>query len=256
MNMPFVISIPHCSGRVPEKLRGRMALDDRQILDAVDIGTGEIFGQLDAWYVIQARWCRLVADLNRSPDSRGEKSVVAATDYQGRRVFHNNRYPDESEIAGIIKTYFDPYHKRLSEAFWKTGVKALFDCHSLEGTAPADAPDAGRKRADIILSNNGDHRGEPLEPGEDVTCPPGTLLNIGSVFEDQGFSVLLNDPYKGGYITRHYGGKAGKTGKICVQIEINQALFTDAETARPDPSKIEQVRCKVEAAMEGVSRIL
>mgnify|MGYP006284576119 FL=1 len=256
MKLPFVISIPHCSGRVPDTIRTRMALSDREILDAVDIGTGEIFGPLDALEVVQARWCRLVADLNRSPDSRGKKSVAALTDYQGRRVFHAGEDPDENEIESRVKMYHAPYHQSLARAFKKSGVKALFDCHSLEGTAPADAPDAGRKRADIILSNNGGPQGEPRDRTEDVTCPAQTLLQIGSAFEALGFSVLLNDPYKGGYITRHYGGRARKTGKICVQIEINQDLFLDADKTRPDPVKLEQVRQKVTLAMERAAKII
>ena len=256
MKLPFVISIPHCSGSVPEEIRTRMALNDREILDAVDIGTGEIFGPLDAGYVMQARWCRLVADLNRSPESRGVKSVVALTDYQGRRVFHAGEEPDETEIENRVKMYHAPYHQSLARAFGKNGVKALFDCHSLEGVAPADAPDAGRKRGDIILSNNGDLKGEPLEKGTGVTCPPETFLHIRAAFEDQGFSVMLNDPYKGGYITRHYGTQARKTGKICVQIEVNQNLFIDEDKARPDSEKLEQVRQKVTFAMEGVAKTI
>ena len=255
MKLPFVISIPHCSDRVPDEIRATMALSDREILDAVDIGTGEIFGPLDAFYIIQAEWCRLVADLNRDPASRGDKGVVALTDYQGRRVFHAGEEPGENEIESRVKIYHTPCHQKLSRAFKQSGVKALFDCHSLEGTAPADAPDAGRKRADIILSNTGGAQGEPLEKGAGVTCPAETFLKIRSAFEDQGFSVLLNDPYKGGYITRHYGKEVRKTGKICVQIEINQDLFADADKARPDFKKIEQVRGKVASAMDRAEKI-
>lgn len=256
MKLPFVISIPHCSGRIPDEIRARMILSDREILDAVDIGTSEIFGPLDAWTVLQARWCRLVADLNRSSDSRGEKSVAALTDYQGRRVFHAGEEPDENEIESRVKMYHLPYHQSLAQAFKKSGVKVLFDCHSLEGTAPADAPDAGRKRADIILSNCGDRQGEPGEKDAAVTCPAQTLVKIRSAFENQGFSVSLNDPYKGGYITRHYGRQARKTGKVCVQIEINQDLFTDSDKARPDSVKIEEVRQKVTLAMERGAKII
>ena len=37
-------------------------------------------------------------------------------------------------------------------------------------------------------------------------------------FEEEGFSVSLNDPYAGGYITAHYGALLARAGKIAVQM--------------------------------------
>jgi hypothetical protein len=49
-----------------------------------------------------------------------------------------------------------PFHDKLENTFASSDIKFLFDCHSFNGTGPKDAPDSGKKRKDIILSNNGD----------------------------------------------------------------------------------------------------
>lgn len=242
----IIITIPHCSARVPGEIREQIALSEAEIQDAEDFGTAEIFGNMPVKTILPAEWSRLVADLNRAPDSRGPKGIVAETDYRGRPVYLPGRYPDADAVEERIRKYYKPWHEKLARALSDPDVKCLFDCHSLNGTAPADAPDAGKKRKDIIISNNGDTRGRPRPGRGPVSCPAEIMDQIRFSLEAAGFSVAVNNPYQGGYITVHYGKQLMARGGFAVQIEMNQDLYMAPGAERPDREKVDEIRRKFE----------
>lgn len=245
MKYPFIISLPHCSRQVPEEIRPTLALNNKEIWESTDRGTKEIFGSIPAKKIIFARWSRLVVDLNRSPTQQSAKGVIPQVDYHGRFIYRSGCIPDENERKRRLKEYYWPFHKRLVEAFEETDSKALFDCHSLNGTGPEAAPDFGMKRKDIILGNNGDRSGNINPARGNITCPVKTLQLMKEAFERAGYSVSLNDPYPGGFITNYYGKKFASAGKIVVQIEINQDLYMEHTPKRLSPKKVEKVKIRV-----------
>jgi len=245
MKLPFAISLPHCSGEIPERIRPGMVLTQTEMVDAIDMGTLEIFGSLPAEQILCAEWSRLVVDLNRPPDQRGAKGPIALVDYHGRSVYKANAIPDESEIAQRLSTYYYPYHRQLEKALSKPHIKGLLDCHSLKGIGPPEAPDAGKKRKDIILGNNGGPEGESDPLRGESTCAPALLRFMKQVFEMAGFSVSLNVPYAGGFIVTHYGSALAAVCKMALQIEINQDLYVDPETEEIVPEKVIDVRAGI-----------
>ena len=245
MKYPFIISLPHCSKQVPKEVRPTLALNNKEIWDSTDRGTKEIFGSIPAKKIIFARWSRLVVDLNRSPTQQSAKGVIPQVDYHGRFIYRSGCLPDENERKRRLKEYYWPFHKRLVEAFEETDSKALFDCHSLNGTGPEAAPDFGMKRKDIILGNNGDRSGNINPARGNITCPVKTLQLMKEAFERAGYSVSVNDPYPGGFITNYYGKKFASAGKIVVQIEINQDLYMEHTPKRLSPKKVEKVKIRV-----------
>ena len=256
MTYPFVLSVPHCAESIPEEIKPRLALSPAQIMDAVDHGTAEIFSGLPAATVISAQFSRLVCDLNRNPDNTGPKGIVAKTDYHGREIFKPGMYPDEQTIRQWVQTCFRPYHEALAKAIRQEGIIGLFDCHSLNGTGPSDAPDAGRQRRDVIISNNGDPSGDTGSDLGEITCPPSVVKIVQSAFEHAGFSTAVNNPYKGGFITVNYGLQLVQRGKFGLQIEMNQDLYLDDQTGLCDPVKIEQTAERVQSVFEVLSRKL
>lgn len=257
MKFPFIISIPHCSIRIPEEIRSTIALTDSEILDSVDMGTAEIFGALPAQFVFPAGWNRLVVDLNRGSDRHDAKGVVAQVDYHGRSIYRPECIPDETERSRRIKAYYWPYHQRLIEALENQAVKILFDCHSLEGIGPEEAPDAGKKRKDITLSNNGDKNGnENKTLSTKTTCSAETLYLMREAFQKSELSVSINDPYRGGYIMTHYGQKYAAAGKMAVQIEINQNLYLKPGDIHPLPEKLKDVKHRVKKTFEEIGRTI
>jgi len=245
MKYPFIISLPHCSKQVPEEIQSALALNNKEIWESTDRGTKEIFGSIPATKIILARWNRLVVDLNRNPSRRDGKGVVPHVDYHGRFIYRSGCIPDEQEIERRLSTYYWSFHKCLLDSLKETDIKALFDCHSLNGTGPEEAPDPGKRRKDIILGNHGDNSGNMDPARSPITCQTKTLQLIKEAFERAGFSVSLNDPYPGGFITKYHGTKLTGTGKIAVQIEINQDLYLDHTPKRLSPSRLEEVKTRV-----------
>jgi len=242
MKLPFVISLPHCSGKIPERIQSNIVLTQTETVDAIDLGTREIFGCMPAAQILCAEWSRLVVDLNRPPEQRDAKGPVALVDYHGRPVYRSDAIPDESKIAQRLSTYYNPYHRQLEKALAEPHIKGLLDCHSLKGIGPPEAPDAGKERKDIILGNNGGPDGESDLLRGESTCTPALLRFMKQVFEMAGFSVSLNVPYAGGFTITHYGSVLAARGKMALQIEINQNLYTDPETEEIVPEKVTDVR--------------
>jgi N-formylglutamate deformylase len=256
VRLPFVISIPHCSGRIPDPIKPGLALSQDDIDESVDWGTREIFGSLDALHILWAQWSRLVVDLNRDPERRDAKGVIAEIDYSGRQVFRPGMAPTGTQIHDRLMRYYWPYHLRLKEALEQGDIKGLVDGHSLYGIGPSEAPDAGQKRKDIVLSNNGDHNGEATPSLGSTTCGLEVLHVMKQAFMSAGFSVSLNDPYKAGFITAHYGRALAERGRFAVQIEVNQDLFTEPGTVRIVPEKLAAAVARIRGCFDDIARMI
>jgi N-formylglutamate deformylase len=249
----FLITLPHCSSKIPNEFLPDFALDENEVLQSKDFGAEEIFGFVPV-KVIKAEFSRLVVDLNRNSDNKKAKGIVAETDYHGRQVYKASRYPDQEAIDELVKKYFRPYHDKIEKAFANPDIRFLFDCHSLESIGPKDAPDAYKKRKDIVLSNNGDINGSQEPARGQVSCSQDIVMFIKSIFENYGFSVSINKPYRGGYTTTHYGGRYPE--KKALQIEINQGLFMNSGDIVPDNEKIKKIRKKVSDIFKEISDYL
>lgn len=253
---PFVISIPHCSNRIPEEIKDSFALNDEEIEESTDVGTREIFGAIPVFNVYCAYWSRLAVDLNRGPDQDGPKGVVPRIDYCSRDIYLREALPDVVEMERRVRLYYQPYHQELRSAVERSEIAGLFDCHSLNGTGPPEAPDPGQQRKDVTLSNNGDDEGCAKDGFGEITCSPSFLQGVKGVFEDSGFSVSLNRPYSGGYITTHYGRVLSEKRKMALQVEINQSLYCIPRTLRPLPEKMEAVSKRMMRVFSDLSTLV
>ena len=245
MKLPFVISLPHCSGLIPPEAREAVALSDEEIYESTDVGTREIFGLLPAKLVLSAPWSRIYVDLNRGVHQRGRRGVFARVDYYGRPIYREGFFPDQDEAEHRLRESYWPYHNRIKEAMERPDIQVLVDCHSLNGIGPQEAPDRGKRRKDIVLGNNGDQEGDRDPVLGTITCPAETLYLMGQAFQRAGFSVALNDPYSGGYIIKHHGQEAIKRGKMAFQIEINQDLYVEPSKRQLVPERLGDVRARV-----------
>jgi N-formylglutamate amidohydrolase len=222
----------------------------------VDWGTQEIFGSLDAADIVCAEWSRLVVDLNRDPKRTDAKGVIPGVDYFGRPVYRPDMSPQGTVINERLRHYYWPYHLRLRELLDQGHIKGLLDGHSLNGVGPSEAPDAGRKRKDIVLSNNGDHSGKMTPTLGCTTCPLAVLHLMKQAFLSAGFSVALNDPYTAGFITTYYGRELVETGKFAIQVEINQDLFIEPGTGKILPEKLAAAGLRIRGCLEEIARMI
>ncbi len=116
-----------------------------------------------------------------------------------------------SEAEGRISTFWMPYHEALSTLLSRTrqqfGVCLLLDCHSMPSQSRAGAPD-------FVL---GDAHG--------TSCAAAITRFVENSLIQLGYAVRRNDPYAGGYVTRHYGRPRERTHAL--QIEVSRKLYMD-----------------------------
>ena len=216
--VPIVASIPHTGTYVPEDIEQLFTNSDVAELPMTDWFLHELYNFLPdlGVSVIAANYSRYVIDLNRSPvplelyPGRFETKLVADKDFQGNEIF--SQYPSDAQIAKYKKTVHQPYHEALDELLQEKinvhGEVYLFDLHSIAKHATVIHAELDK---DIYLGNR-----------DNKSCSQAWLASVEHEFLQNNISVQKNTPYKGGYITHHYGLA---DNVHAVQIEMNQSLY-------------------------------
>ncbi len=120
-----------------------------------------------------------------------------------------------AEAQARVRDCWQPYHDALTQMITETkaafGACLLIDCHSM----PAGAGRTGGP--DFVL---GDAHG--------TACMASVTAMVERVLSGFGYDVRRNDPYAGGYVTRHYGRPRDKVHAL--QIEVARRLYMDEAT--------------------------
>jgi N-formylglutamate amidohydrolase len=121
-----------------------------------------------------------------------------------------------AEAERRIYTYWQPFHDALARLIddikSRFGYCLLIDCHSMPSNAQGRRPAA--RAVDFVL---GDLHGS--------ACASRVTRSAEAFLASRGYLVRRNDPYAGGFITRHYGRPAADVHVL--QIEISRALYMD-----------------------------
>ena len=112
----------------------------------------------------------------------------------------------------------------MMEDAWNIFGKVYhLNCHSMRAVAGRQSDDGeGSVRADFVL---GDRDG--------TTCDPRLTEYVRETLASMGYSVKVNDPYKGVELVRAYSNPAA--GRHSLQIEINKRLYMDEATLAKAP---------------------
>jgi N-formylglutamate deformylase len=216
--LPVLVSIPHTGTLMTPEVSRDLASDAMREGAMADWHLDALYAFLPEFGidVIHAVYHRFVIDLNRPPvamplyPGRFETSLVPLETFHGEPVYL--RPPAAEEIARRLALYHAPYHaaitRRLEEKVAKFGHCYLVDAHSVE-SRPSRLH--GALVQDVFL---GDRDG--------TTCDPWFTDLIQNAFVRRGLKVSRNAPYKGGYITAHYGGGDFVQS---LQIEMCQRLY-------------------------------
>ncbi|HJS31186.1 MAG TPA: N-formylglutamate amidohydrolase [Alphaproteobacteria bacterium] len=123
-----------------------------------------------------------------------------------------------AEARSRIEHLYRPYHaaiaRLLDETKSRFGRVLLVDCHSMPSVGGPMDRDPGKRRVDFVL---GDCHG--------ASCAPRLVDQAERWLRARGYTTARNDPYAGGFCTRHYG-RPGE-GRHALQIEINRSLYMD-----------------------------
>lgn len=218
--VPVLVSIPHTGVHVPEAIAADFASDYIRSLPMTDWHLHDIYDFLPALGVttLYATYSRFVADLNRPPDDtplypgRFETGFVAAKTFWGDDIYSTP--PHAEEIVRRRELVYAPYHAKLLELIEtkiaRFGAVVLVDAHSVASRANKLH---GELKDDIYL---GDRDGR--------TNSGWLTAGVEQSFQKAGYKVVRNNPYKGGYITDHYGKLPEVAG---LQVEMAWRLYMD-----------------------------
>jgi N-formylglutamate amidohydrolase len=227
--VPVVVSIPHTGTYVPDSIAADFASSHIRSLPMTDWYLHHLYDFLPALGVttIYATYSRFVADLNRPPDDRPlypgrfETGIVALKTFWGEDIYQTPPVPEE--IARRRELVHAPYHARLLELLQsritRFGGVVLIDAHSVASRANLLH---GALEHDIYL---GDRDGRSNSGWLTATVEKG--------FKAAGLRVVRNHPYKGGYITEHYGELSQVAA---LQIEMRWGLYLDEQHPERAPT--------------------
>jgi N-formylglutamate amidohydrolase len=173
--------------------------------------------------MITANYSRWVIDLNRDPqskplysDGRVITGLCTATNFLGEPIYKDERKEISSiEIENRVSQYYETYHqqieKELARLHQKFGKVLLWDCHSIRQFVPSIHSE---KFPDLILGD------------ADGTSASSPLIAIAAEsLQNSGYSFSHNHPFKGGYITRHYGKP--EVNCHALQLEMSKINYMD-----------------------------
>ena len=206
MRLPLYISVPHAGLRVPPEAVDLCVLPREDLLADCDEGADFIYYPLQehAAGFSTTDIARSLIDLNRSPIDIGGNGVVKNHTCWNVPIYRN--FPDEKLTQTLLARYYTPYHKKLSAGAGISSVKLGIDCHTMAAIGPPVAPDPGRERPLVCLSNGGG------------TCPEEWIHSLANCFASFfREKVTINTPFRGGYIAR-----AHAVEMPWLQIEISQ----------------------------------
>ena len=224
--LPLILSVPH-SGRIyPNSFLSQSRLDLKTLRQSEDHYVDQLIAPLAKYGFsqIHALYPRIFLDPNRAPDELPPEFCQNQPITPQARFGHGvipMRVGGVHEIykyrmtQSIIQSRLDrlyrPYHQKLQElltnSLQRFGFVVLLDIHSMPATAIS-----GQKRSDIVI---GDNYGQSAKS---ELCQATV-----EIFTKLGFITSLNNPYAGGFITRHYGQV--EKNQQALQIEINKELY-------------------------------
>lgn len=239
LTAPVVFSSPHSGNVYPAVFVKESRLDPLTLRRSEDAFVDELFAAAPeaGAPLLRARFPRAFIDPNREPyeldpgmfaDNLPEyvnrasprvgaglgtiARVVAngAEIYRGKLIFAEA----EARINGMYRPYHAALADLLDDAVRRFGCALLIDCHSMPAIGGPMDRDSGRRRVDFVL---GDAHG---------TSAAAWIVDwTEKCLRGLGYTVARNDPFAGGFITRHYGRP--EEGRHALQIEINRKLYMD-----------------------------
>ena len=246
---PIFVDVPHAGEWIPDSVMDEMVVGDKTLRRDLDLYVDEIWAdapKLGAT-MIHSKVSRYVVDLNRAPDDvapttvRGALRIDKAGYYQDRGVVWRTTTDGvpvmaspmsmdafKRRIATFHTPYFDAIEAEIARIRDQFGYCILLDGHSMPSMGRVGHTDPGARRADVVP---GDVNG--------ASCDPGITWAVEKHFKQNGYTVAVNQPYKGGWITRWFGRP--RQNVHAIQIELNRDIYMDETTFERRIERMEEL---------------
>ncbi len=236
----LVLDSPHSGYRMPPDFGS--VLSDMELRDGEDCFIDELYLPAAASGVplLAAQFPRTYLDPNRhagdvdlemlaepwphahQPSGKAHigKALLWRTLDDGRTIYA--RQLSVAEVQHRITHYHQPYHRALQglldAAHARFGVVHHINCHSMNAISGSMGEGgAGVARADFVLGDR-----------DSTTCAPAITDFVRRHLAGLGYTVKVNDPFKGVELVRAYANPA--QGRHSLQLEINKRLYMDSAT--------------------------
>lgn len=234
---PLVVEIPHAGLDVPPELALTVLAPARAIARDADLYVDTLYeGATDEGAtLIAANVSRYVVDLNRSEADVDSESVTGARSAPKAPrglIWRLSTDGDACipgplsarELAARLAAVYRPYHAAVARAIEhkrkRFGFAIVLAAHSMPGSGRSGHGDAGTPRADVVPGTQGR-----------TTAEHGIIEAVETHARKAGLSLRHDDPYRGGFTTRHWGRP--DEGVHAVQVEIARRLYMDEATLVP-----------------------
>jgi N-formylglutamate deformylase len=238
--VPILVSVPHRGYAFPDELKDQYKTSMRKAPDDTDWYVDQLYDFVMDMGItmISANYSRWVIDLNRDPaskplysDGRIITGLCPATNFLGETLYKDERAEVEiPEVKRRLELYYKPYHQKvealLSHTKKQFGKVLLWDCHSIRQHVPTIHKE---KFPDLILGD-----------ADGTSASPGLIETTLSTLDHGKYSVSHNYPFKGGYITRHYGKPS--TNQHALQLEMSKVNYMDDAEKKYDKKRAEKMR--------------
>lgn len=226
--VPILVSVPHCGTLFPDEIKGDFVPELMHAPDDTDWFVHRLYDFAPAMGItmVTANYSRWVIDLNRDPQSKplySDGRIITAlcpsTTFLGEPIYKDQRAEVATpEVERRVEKYYRPYHQKLEELIEekkkKFGKVLLWDCHSIRQFVPTIYKE---KFPDLILGD-----------ADGTSASAGLIETALGIFDHSSYSVSHNHPFKGGYITRHFGRPT--ENQHALQLEMAKVNYmNDAE---------------------------
>jgi N-formylglutamate amidohydrolase len=242
---PVVVEIPHAGLEVDVLTIASLSAPVRSLGIDADLYVDELYSEASrvGATVLVARHSRYVCDLNRSEQDVDPLAVAGGTAQraphgliwrdttEGQRALHQPL--TRAELERRLGTYYRPYHQRLASLLAakraKFGFAILLAGHSMPSRGRQGHTDSGRDRADIVPGSRGR-----------TTAAAAVIDTPGRTAHGRGWTVVHDDPYRGGFTTAFYGRP--EMHQHALQVELSRRLYMDEITLEKKSGGFEATR--------------
>ena len=232
LDKPLIISSPHSGVLLDDNLLAKRNNDTYSFDSMQDMYVNELsYGLYEFGFtVLQSNISRIVIDLNRdineinpkmiknlpsdieinfSDKVKGGIGLIAMKDASGNNIY--DKKIDWLEVKSRIDNYYLPWHKALKNEINilldKFKRVLIIDMHSM----PSETI-YSNKLADFVIGNN-----------FGKSSSEASIKILSNLIKSYGYSVSINNPYSGGFITKNYSSIDKNIQ--CIQLEIKKSLY-------------------------------
>ncbi|MFC1746463.1 N-formylglutamate amidohydrolase [Candidatus Riflebacteria bacterium] len=236
--LPVLLSIPHGGTHIPEELKKLICIERKDVFYDSDPYSKELYDLgRDVKKVIFFPIARAFIDVNRHnthlPPAFPDGVIKSHTCHQ-IKIYRNP--PENRCVERVIKRYYETFHNKIRNAVKDKEITLCLDCHTMLAYSPAISPVPGEKRPLLCLGNC-DGRSCSFEKVEKLANCFKEVFSLGKN------DISINEPFRGGYISRTYG----QNPLPWIQVELNRDLYLNSEwfkenTMRINPQILDRIR--------------